>query len=158
MKRLPLICSLILAFGALGIGAVIVYKVTHAPKSTPSLPSYARQTALIGGERVTLLMPETIEERQLGLGAVAELPKNHGMVFRGNDSINIWMKGMRYPIDIIWLDDKNTVIHVVDTAKPDSYPETTYMNPTGTDARAVVELNAGEAKRLNVRIGTTISL
>lgn len=125
---------------------------------TTKLPDYPRKTAVVSGEDFTLLAPQTLAERRLGLGAVSELPDHYGMIFPGDGRIGIWMKGMSYAIDIIWIDKDGVVLHVEHNAEPASYPKTTFSNPADTKAGYAIELNAGEAKRLNVQIGATITL
>lgn len=125
---------------------------------TPKLPDYPTKIATIGGEKFTILQTRTEKERRLGLGAVPKLPKNYGMSFTANGSMGIWMKGMKYPIDILWLDKENTVVHIVHDAEVSSYPKTTFYNPRETDARMVIEINSGEAKRLGVENGSKITL
>ena len=131
-----------------------------SPKINPetNLPDYPTKTATIQGEKYTILTTRTVQENRLGLGAVADLPDNYGMSFFGSGKIGIWMKGMKYSIDIIWLDKDGRVIHIVHDAQPSSYPKTTFANPAGTDAHLVIELNTGEAKRLGLENGMKITL
>lgn len=120
------------------------------------LPDYPTVNAQIGSETFLLHIPQTEAERKLGLGAIRQLPSGHGMLFNGRGQIGIWMKDMKYPIDILWIDERDQVIHVVLDAQPSSYPEKTFRNPAHLDARKVIELNAGEAVRLGVTPGTKI--
>ncbi len=156
MKRLIAVLGVfLLAIAALTVWIVI--NRTDTPDSL-GLPDYPTTSLVANGDTYTLLVPRNAQERQLGLGAVAKLPENYGMLFEGSGQIGIWMKGMGYAIDIIWLDGNNRVIHIVHNAQPDSYPETVYYNPSDTDAKMVVELNSGEAKRLGIEIGTILEL
>lgn len=151
----------------IGLVAVLVAAIMllHNPGSEGGalsedvdLPDYPRIEATIGSEKFTPLQTRDIKENRLGLGAVPVLPKNYGMTISGKDRIGVWMKGMKYPIDIIWIDKDGRVIHIVHDAQPSSYPKTTYYNPIGTYADLVVEIGAGEAKRLNLENGAKISL
>ncbi len=126
-------------------------------QSQSNLPNYPTKTVTISGEKFTIMLPKKGQEQHLGLGAVSKLPQNYGMMFTGDGSIGIWMKGMSYPIDIIWLDESDAVIHIVENAEPSSYPKTTFINPSPTIAKSVIELNTGEAKRLGLQIGSKIN-
>ncbi len=127
-------------------------------KNTYNLPDYPTKTATIQGEKFTILTTRTSQESQLGLGAVEKLPSHYGMSFNAYGRMGIWMKGMNYPIDIIWLDKNGAVVHIVHDAQPSSYPKTTFYNPVETNARMVIELNSGEAKRLGLENGVKITL
>lgn len=125
---------------------------------TANLPKYPTRIVKIGGENFTILQTRTQVERELGLGAVKNLPRHYGMLFVADDQLGIWMKGMKYPIDILWIDHDNRLIHIVHDADPSGYPKTTYVNPPHTRARYVIEINAGEAKRLGLTLGDKIVL
>ncbi len=146
-----------IGFG-LAIVACLLLFVFLNRSGISSLPDYPRKTGTINGQQLTLLETQTAEERALGLGVVEKLPKNHGMIFPGQKLISIWMKGMKFPIDIIWLDKDNRVIHTVRDARPESYPQTTFINPKGTDARMVIELNTGDIERLNIKNGDVFEI
>lgn len=129
---------------------------THTTKPD-SLPSYPTRQAKIGSEVFTVLLPQTEKEQQLGLSVVKKLPKNYSMLFPGKGVIGIWMKDMHYPIDIIWIDKSSKIIYIVHSAQPASYPKKTYYNPPFTYASAAIEVNDGEAKRLQLRVGDSIA-
>lgn len=156
MKRHIAVLGAVLAMMAI----LSVWYIATRPSELESLdlPDYPTASMAVDGDIYTLLVPRNTQERQLGLGAVKKLPEKYGMLFEGSGQIGIWMKGMHYAIDIIWLDSTNRVIHIVHNAQPDSYPETVYSNQPYTDARMVVELNTDEAKRLGIDNGTVLDI
>lgn len=97
----------------------------------------------------------TDETRARGLGGRQELGKSEGMLFvtEKDGDIPIWMKDMRIPIDIIWLDAKKKVVHVKRDAWPDNEPHEVYHTPV--PARYVLELPAGSAKEHSIKPGVT---
>lgn len=136
---------------------ILVGFVAFWPKNpVADLPDYPTKIMKVGNEEITLLVPTTSQERALGLGAVADLPENYGMLFSGYGEIGLWMKGMKYAIDIIWLDKDDAVIHFVNDARPESYPETIFSNPPNSTAVVAVELNSGDIERFNISIGTKV--
>ena len=98
---------------------------------------------------------DTDETRARGLGGRQELGKSEGMLFvtEKDGDIPIWMKDMRIPIDIIWLDAKKKVVHVKRDAWPDNEPHEVYHTPV--PARYVLELPAGSAKEHSIKSGVT---
>ena len=95
------------------------------------------------------------EERRQGLSGVTSMKDNEAllMVFDSNSDWGIWMKDMKIPLDIIWLDEDQTVVHVVKNASPE-LGTTTSFKPT-EPARYVVEMNAGLTTTHNIKVGDT---
>lgn len=91
------------------------------------------------------------ESRAKGLSGVSKLSKNEGMlfVFDDSDEYGIWMKGMLFPIDVIWIDENWKIVFFVENlspcAKDGSNCKTVY--PT-KPARYILEVAAGTAKYL----------
>lgn len=153
IKHFGLWCG-VLAVGLVGVALLL----SRQTGDKLELPDYPRVVAQIGGEEFTFLKTQTAQQSALGLGAVPKLPARYGMLFYGQGQMGFWMKGMTYPIDMVWLDSENTVVHVVHDAQPNSYPKTVFVNPPETDARIVIEITAGEAKRLQIEPGMKILL
>jgi uncharacterized protein len=78
-----------------------------------------------------------------GLMLKKELPSGHGLLFQPARGIHTHF--MRFPIDLIFLDDANRVIKIRDTMVPWRFEF--------TSAAGVVEMNAGVAKAMDVRPG-----
>ena len=97
-----------------------------------------------------------IGDRMRGLSNREYLSYNEAMLFVFPDAgmHGIWMKDMRFPIDIIWLDEQQMVITIESNVSPDSYP--TVFNPV-TPAKYVVEVNAGWAMQNEVEIKTKLN-
>jgi uncharacterized membrane protein (UPF0127 family) len=60
------------------------------------------------------------------------------------------MKDMKFPIDMIWFDEKKQVVHVEESAQPDSYPES-FCPPV--DAKYILEVPAGSARAWSLASG-----
>jgi len=76
-------------------------------------------------------------------------------VFDTDGVWGIWMKDMKFSIDILWLAEDGTVLTIVPNASPDSYP--TSFRPT-SPARFVLELPAGFASSHDIDIGSKFVL
>lgn len=85
--------------------------------------------------------------REHGLGAARGLPPSGGMlfVFPTDGLWRIWMKDMRFNLDIVWLDAHKRVVHIVHNATPASYPD---VFVPSRQARYVLELPSGGAAGL----------
>lgn len=92
-------------------------------------------------------------QREQGLAGVDYLGENDAMLlaFTRNEKWPIWMKDMKIPIDILWLDESQKVVYIVKGASPDDYP-TTYV--PNDPARYVVELPMGSVDSRNIKIGS----
>lgn len=103
----------------------------------------------LGGKLVTARIADSESERTRGLSGSSELAEGEAMlfVFDTSDRWKIWMKNMNYSIDIVWLDEQKKIVHIVQYASPESYPET--FEPRDP-ARYVIELPAGYTSRHNI--------
>ena len=66
------------------------------------------------------------------------------------------MKGMKIPIDIVWLDRDMRVVHIEVNAQPDAEPYKTYKPPVS--ARYVLELVSGGTSKFDIKNGMTAKL
>jgi uncharacterized membrane protein (UPF0127 family) len=104
----------------------------------------------------SLEVADTPAARQLGLGKRASLPENRGMLFVFQRSANecFWMKDMRFPLDMIWLDANKKVVHIETNVSPATYPN---IFCPGEPAKYVIELNAGQTNSSGIHNGETLN-
>lgn len=126
---------------------VIAYPITN--KKIP-VSAVARTSE---GKEILLRVADTQSERELGLSHFKSLPDNQGMlfVFETSDKYAFWMKGMNFPLDIIWLkalgEDNYEVVALAENVSPNTYPQS--ISPS-IPADAVLEVNAGAATVYNL--------
>ena len=98
------------------------------------------------------------QDRALGLMFRPSLPADRGMlfVFRSSGFHGIWMKNCRFRIDIVWLDEDRRIVHVAEAVPPCKADPCPVYEPLRR-ASYVVELNAGQARRENARVGEILS-
>lgn len=98
----------------------------------------------------------TADQRERGLSGRQKLDENTGMlfVFDEVDQHCMWMKGMKFDLDIVWLDQTGKVLRIAEGLTPDSYPGS-YCTE---HAKYVLELNSGAADKLGVRVGDSAQL
>ena len=99
-------------------------------------------------------------ERALGLGGRASLGRNAGMYFvLTNDAPQIWMKGMRFPLDLVWIYDNRVVDVTSDVPDAPGTPDSQLpIYSPSQAANRVLEVNAGWAARNGVNAGDEVRL
>lgn len=95
----------------------------------------------------------------IGLSGRSGLARFAGMlfVFEEPDYYGIWMKGMRFPIDILWIKD-GVVVDLEETVLPPADGVSDWALPVyRPDVKAdfVLEVNAGFSKAHNIAIGSS---
>ena len=110
-----------------------------------------------GNQRFTVEVADTQSKREQGLGERNSMPANHGMLFdfKQNGKWQMWMLNMRYSLDMAWLDENGNVVYVRENLTPDTFPKVFIPD---TDARYVLEVNAGSLQSAGVKRGDTVRL
>jgi hypothetical protein len=98
------------------------------------------------------------QDRAMGLMFRRSLPEDKGVliVFERSGFHGIWMKNCRFPIDIVWLDENQRVVHVAEGVPPCKADPCPSYEPLRR-ALYVLELNAGQARREGAVVGATVS-
>ena len=116
----------------------------------------------IGGDVTYAVdMAVTPEERQQGLSGRETMAQNAGMlfVFEEEQPLQFWMKDMRFPLDIIWIDGRCRLIEVaadVPTPPPNAGNDQIPRVQSPLPAQYVLELNAGEWSRAGLSAGDSV--
>jgi uncharacterized membrane protein (UPF0127 family) len=110
------------------------------------------------GFTVTAELAITDEERQQGLMFRQDIRENQAMlfIFEEEGLHSFWMKNMRFPIDIIWLDKDKRIIHIepkVPACQQDPCPS---YSP-GRPAKYVLELQSGCAEKHGLRLDDNLA-
>jgi uncharacterized membrane protein (UPF0127 family) len=89
--------------------------------------------------------PEALAQ---GLSGRAKLDPGHGMLFIFPElkQQSMWMPDMRFPLDIVWLDENMTVVHITENAPP--CPSRAQCPAYGSKfmAKYAIEMTAGQAR------------
>jgi uncharacterized membrane protein (UPF0127 family) len=109
----------------------------------------------LGSDVLNAQVVTTNAARIRGLSGVDHLDANGGllMVFQSDDKWDIWMKDMKIPLDIIWMNSDKKVIYIVTNASPDLGTSKTFKPET--PARYVLEVPAGTVMSAGIKIGNT---
>jgi uncharacterized membrane protein (UPF0127 family) len=99
------------------------------------------------------------DERARGLMFRESLEENSGMlfVFEEEGYHAFWMKNVRFPLDILWLDRDLKVVHISANTPPCiAEPCSIYASPK--PAKYVLEVKANFTRENNVKIGDQLFL
>lgn len=146
----------ILVVAVIVVTVVYVYQNYRDDISTAlfgELPS----TMYVESTPIEVRIADEPAEQTLGLSGTEELGEFEGMlfVFSKEDHYGMWMKDMRFPIDILWINNDMRVVHIEQNVSPDTFPETfTSEDP----ARFVLEVNAFFAENNNIAIGDKVTV
>jgi uncharacterized membrane protein (UPF0127 family) len=104
----------------------------------------AADGALVARARVA----STFAERFRGLMGVARLAPGSGLLLPRTSSVHTHF--MRFPIDVVFLDGERRVVRVVPALRP-------WRFSAAKGAASVLELAAGECRRLGLESGDRLS-
>lgn len=112
----------------------------------------------IGNKSYDVEVVSTPEAREQGLMNRDTIGVADGMlfVFPKSDIYPFWMKEVRFPLDIIWINGK-TVVYVVESAEPSSEPPYNTYTPTET-ANLVLELPRSTVLRDSIQVGSEVEI
>ena len=113
----------------------------------------------IRGQRFTVEVADSFEERERGLMFRDELAKDNGMLFihDNEETQAYWMKNTKIPLDILYFDNGRKLVSQQRDIPPCSLGDACPSYPSNVPARYVLELNAGEAARLKLQDGAQIT-
>jgi len=165
-KQIPLPSKIILLISlfvfANSLILILLIKInppsSYNNKDCDNLP-YTHQLD-INNNKVCIEIVDTPEKMSKGLSERNYLEENQGMLFVfGSKSIpRFWMKDMKFPIDIVWIDDNEIADISKNVPAPD---ENTPLNQLphyspSKPVNYVLEVNAGFADKHNVEIDNKV--
>ena len=114
----------------------------------------------IGGERFRVELALDDEARARGLMFRDVLDDGHGMLFihEREKPLAYWMKNTRIPLDILYFDASRRLVSQQRNVPPCSAGDRCPPYPSRAPALYVLELNAGEARRLGLEDGAVLEL
>lgn len=120
--------------------------------------SQTRTVVKLGTGTFSARIAKTDAARMKGLAGVTALSANQAMLlaFKTDARWQVWMKDMKIPLDIVWLNNDKKVVYIV--------PDAPYQAGTGTvytpsaDTRYILELPAGTVARDGITIGQTAKI
>jgi uncharacterized membrane protein (UPF0127 family) len=120
--------------------------ITNGGKSTP----LGTQHCILNLEEV-----RTVAEQAKGLSGRSDLAPNEGMLFiiKPVSTECMWMKDMKFSLDIAWLDLSGTVLKLEKNVSPVTYPQ----QYCAENSAFVIEVKAGVAEAEGIIPGAHFS-
>ncbi|MGY1458272.1 MULTISPECIES: DUF192 domain-containing protein [unclassified Luteimonas] len=114
----------------------------------------------LAGERYRVEVAVDDETRARGLMFRDVLAEGHGMLFihEREERLAYWMKNTRIPLDILYFDASLRLVSQQRDVPPCSAGDRCPPYPSRGAALYVLELNAGEARRLGLEDGAELEL
>jgi uncharacterized protein len=102
---------------------------------------------------------DTIKGRRIGLMNHESLERNQAMlfVFKEADKHGFWMKNMKFPIDILWLDEDYKIVDIKNDIPPCVTQECIMYYPS-KEAKYVLEIYPNLTNELNMSTDQAIEL
>jgi len=148
--------SLLLAIVLL-VAACAQTPPSPAPVQTDSAPSTLPTVTFPDGFVVRVEVVADDESRAQGLMFRDRLREGTGMlfVFPQMTELSFWMKNTLIPLDMIWIDNQQKVVHVKENVPPcQADPCPTYA--AGVSAQFVLEVAGGVARQHRVAAGAQL--
>lgn len=164
--RAPVVIAIIAAVAAaIVVGTVLVFTPLfrvggplEPVESEGGLPGYNQTVVSVADARLLADIADTNEKRSLGLGVRGNMTEGEGMLFLLETSSKqpFWMNGMKFPIDIIWINSEKTVVHIEHSLEPCPSPIDCPNYYPDAEALYVLETVAGFAEEHGVTDDTKV--
>jgi len=145
MKKIIVLIGIILL-----ISIIIIFFQANKP---------ATSTVTINSAVFRVELARTSKEQTQGLSGRGSLSGDTGMLFLFDKPSyrSFWMKGMKFPLDIIFILN-NKVVAVYENLPPASEDSNPPQYGSDIIADSVLEINAWESAKNNIKIGETVSI
>lgn len=148
----------IFIFGLLLLAFSVFIFTSIQNKSSDPIKEVRYLTLEINDTKIGAELAKTAEEITKGLSGRDFLSPQSGMLFYlgGRRIASFWMKDMRFPLDIIWINE-GRIVYIVKNAP---IPKTATI-PTFTPdkpATHVLEVNAGFVEKNGIKLGDFIEI
>ncbi len=156
---IPFAMLALLVLGALeacdysaGTPPVVIIRQTAAAEaeSRPQPPGLDRVTVLVGNAELLLEVASAPEDRRVGLSGRTGLDADAGMLFHfsSGSATGLWMKGMLFGLDFIWVGPDCTVVDLHEGVPAPTGPDDPLpIYRPSDEAMAVIEIAAGGERR-----------
>jgi len=136
------------------IGFVILFASVMTAHIITDLMKSEVWHVTIRGSRITAEVADTRASQVQGLSGRSLLPQDRGMLFVYPDkkNRNFWMKGMRFPLDVVWIADR-VVVGIQENIPHESEDGSTVRFQSNAPVDMVLEVNAGWVAEHGVKRG-----
>lgn len=131
------------------VGSVLWLAITGA-KDKATCP------ARVNGQCLEVEAVSSKQDQAVGLSKYQSYSDNKAMLFDFGTpkTACMWMKNMKFSIDIVWVNGQNKITKIEKNVTPGTYPQTFCADNTSY----VLELNSGAATKAGLSVGQRLSL
>lgn len=146
------------AFGLVTLLSGLLLVLIHArvEKQPQVLP--VRAKAQISGQVINLEVAQTSQQQSMELMYRTELADTTGVLFNiaPPRPVNVWMKNMRFPLDIVFLQDEQIKAIQLSAMPCDSINCPAYSSIAAVDR--VIQLRSGKVAQLGLKVGDRLPI
>lgn len=143
---------------AAGTPSIFLTALTPPSDQEPAVSDHGLDviTIVVGEAELVVEVADAPVERQRGLSGREGLTETDGMLFHfeSGRATSLWMKGMLFGLDFIWVGLDCTVVDLHrDVPAPGGTGESLPIYRPGAEAASVIEVAAGRAAELGISVG-----
>ncbi|MBI2195464.1 MAG: DUF192 domain-containing protein [Candidatus Levybacteria bacterium] len=148
---------LILIIALFGIILGIVLAQNYLKNNTSFFTKLPTQT--IRDKTFKLEVAKTDKDRETGLSDRESLPADRAMLFTfdKSDYYSFWMKDMRFPIDIIFING-DTIVTIYENVQPTPQGQSAVIYQPKSPADLVLEINGGLSSKYGFEEGDKVKI
>ena len=131
--------------------------------SLPFVSQPSENTRLsIDSKSINIEIADSDDERKKGLGGRQSLATDSGMlfIFEKPGKFGFWMKGLSFPLDLIWIREKRVVDIIKNAAvpSPGAKDEDLPIYMPREEVDMVLEVNSGFVDSQGIKVGDIVEL
>lgn len=149
--------NMIIAIILIALGIFIYFKFVKTNPNT----KFETTEIKIGTDTYSIEIAKSTSQLSLGLGNRQTLCAKCGMlfIFPFEGVLPFWMKDTLISLDMIWINSNNKIVSIQTALiEPDKSNLQLQVYKNDQPAKYVIELNAGIAKEINLKVGDTIPI
>lgn len=153
--NLRTIVSIIIGFVVVALILAVIVSLIRGT-GAPFKPT---KEAVLGDQTFKIKIAESEQEKEIGLSQTERMPDDYGMIFTFKEDgfYPFWMRDMKFPIDIIFIND-NKVVKIFSEVSPPKENEGLRLYVSDKPADTVLEINAGLSEKHNIKEGDSINI
>jgi uncharacterized protein len=156
-----LLFTLLISTFFLGNIEIYSYALNDPSNSSPVVNNENNTSNVkVGNMTINVLLAQTPIEQSKGLAIKDSLNEDEGMlfIFDTPKKYSFWMKDMKFPIDIIWLNTEGKIVHIEKNLKPCFFllPCPSYSPPY--DSLYVLEVVSNYTNKYDIKVGDQIQI
>lgn len=142
------------------IFGVIFYSISVGIFKPTPYSDFKKMKVRINDKVISVEVADTPQTRSQGLSNRSPLPEDSGMLFLFDSPgrQRFWMKGMKFPLDIIWIRDHTIVDLNTNVPVPDQNIQDIPIYSSNTEVDKVLEVPANFVNLNNIKVDTSVEI